>query len=49
MKKDPVCGMMVDESKAAAKTVYKDVDIFFCAKRCKELFEQNPEKYLKKK
>ncbi len=49
MEKDPVCGMMVDESRAAATTVYQGTTYYFCAQRCKRAFEQAPEKYAPKK
>ena len=49
MAKDPVCGMNVDEQKAAATATYKGQTYYFCAKVCKESFEKQPEKYLQKK
>ncbi|HTM07110.1 MAG TPA: YHS domain-containing protein [Verrucomicrobiae bacterium] len=48
MAKDPVCGMNVDESKAAATSSYQGQTYYFCAKMCKESFDKDPEKYLKK-
>lgn len=44
--KDPVCGMMVDPQKSAAKVSHGDKTYYFCSKRCAERFEQEPEKYL---
>ncbi|HEY1267049.1 MAG TPA: YHS domain-containing protein, partial [Candidatus Binatia bacterium] len=32
MAKDPVCGMNVEESKAAATSSYKGQTYYFCAK-----------------
>ncbi len=49
MAKDPVCGMEVDERKAAATSVHKGVTYYFCAVACKTTFEKNQEKYLAKK
>ena len=49
MAKDPVCGMMVDEKKAAATAAYKGTTYYFCAKSCKERFEKSPEQFLAKK
>ena len=46
MAKDPVCGMTVDESKAAATYEYKGKTYYFCAPSCKVAFEKDPEKYL---
>ncbi len=47
MPVDPVCGMNVDESKAAATSSYKGQTYYFCAKVCKESFDKDPEKYLR--
>jgi YHS domain-containing protein len=47
MAKDPVCGMTVDEKKAAAASEYKGKTYYFCAKGCKVAFDKAPEKYLK--
>lgn len=49
MAKDPVCGMAVDEKKAAATSAYKGVTYYFCSAGCKKSFEKEPEKYLGKK
>ncbi len=48
MAKDPVCGMDVDEKKAAAKSDYKGKTYYFCAPGCKVAFDKEPEKYLGK-
>jgi Cu+-exporting ATPase len=48
MARDPVCGMNVDESKAAATSSYKGRTYYFCAKVCKESFDKDPETYLDK-
>ncbi|MBI5410146.1 MAG: YHS domain-containing protein [Nitrospirae bacterium] len=48
MAQDPVCKMNVEEKKAAAKSDYKDKTYYFCAKGCKEKFDKEPEKYVKK-
>jgi YHS domain-containing protein len=45
MARDPVCGMNVDESKAAATVVYRGQTYYFCAPGCKTAFEKAPEKY----
>lgn len=49
MAKDPVCGMTVDEERAAATAVYQGTTYYFCAVGCKRAFEQSPEKYVGKK
>lgn len=46
MTKDPVCGMQVDETKAAATTVYQGTAYAFCSAACKNTFEKSPTKYL---
>lgn len=46
MAKDPVCGMQVDEKKAAATSVYQGVTYYFCTQACKTAFDKAPEKYL---
>ena len=47
MAKDPVCGMTVDEKKAAATSQYRGKTYYFCSPVCKKSFDTNPEKYLK--
>ena len=49
MAKDPVCGMMVDEKRAAATAVYQGTIYYFCALMCKRAFEQTPERFTGKK
>jgi YHS domain-containing protein len=41
MAKDPVCGMNVDEKKAAGTTVYKGKTYYFCSAHCKAQFEKH--------
>ena len=48
MAKDPVCGMSVDEKKAAASSVYKGTTYYFCAPGCKTAFEKTPGKFIGK-
>jgi len=45
MAKDPVCGMEVDEKRAAATSTYRENTYYFCAKACKVAFDKEPEKY----
>lgn len=47
MAKDPVCGMTVEEAKAAAKSTYKGQTYYFCSPGCKTSFDKEPEKFLK--
>lgn len=46
MAKDPVCGMDVDPSQAAATSVYNGQTYYFCSRGCKVAFDKDPEKYL---
>jgi len=48
---DPVCGMTVDEKKAAAAgrtSQYQGRTYYFCADDCKKAFDANPAKYAAK-
>ena len=48
--KDPVCGMMTDQSKAAAagrKTEYRGITYYFCSDGCKRKFDKESQSYLK--
>jgi len=42
---DPVCGMKVDENKAAGQTEYNGKTFSFCSEDCKKRFEESPEHY----
>ena len=44
MVKDFVCGMEINKEEAAASSMYKGKEYFFCALSCKEKFDQDPEK-----
>lgn len=46
MAKDPVCGMEVEEGKAAATSTYKGQTYYFCAQGCKRAFDANPERFV---
>jgi len=45
MQTDPVCGMKVDDQKAAAKSQYQGSTYYFCSDECRRKFEQQPEQY----
>jgi len=49
MAMDPVCGMVVEEKEAVASSSYQGQTYYFCAKACKQKFDQSPEKFLKGK
>lgn len=46
-QRDPVCGMMVEESPTALRLDYKSTTYYFCSPGCRRAFEKNPEKYLR--
>jgi len=46
MAKDPVCGMSVDEKKAAATATHEGKTYYFCAAACRDRFVKNPNQYL---
>jgi Cu+-exporting ATPase len=45
MKRDPVCGMMVDEKKTQLKSEHDGKSFFFCSAYCKRTFDGDPGKY----
>ena len=49
MPTDPVCGMKVDEKRAAGKSVYKGVIDLFCSPFCIQKFEADPTASIQKK
>lgn len=46
MAVDPVCGMEVEKSSAAATSKYQGETYYFCAPGCKAAFDKEPQKYL---
>jgi Cu+-exporting ATPase len=46
MARDPVCGMDVEPDEAAAQCEYQGTTYYFCNPRCKERFEEDPERFL---
>jgi len=47
MATDPVCGMKVEEAKAAARAEYQGQTYYFCSPGCHKAFVQQPGKYIK--
>src|SRR5690348_1006114 len=47
LRRDPVCGMMVDAATAKAKVDHAGETYFFCHPGCATKFQANPEQYLK--
>lgn len=44
--KDPVCGMMIEPAAAAGLAVHQGRTYHFCSTTCRELFEENPDKFV---
>ena len=44
---DPVCGMQVDEQRAAGRSEHDGQTYYFCSQNCKAKFDQNPEQYVR--
>lgn len=42
---DPVCGMQIEQEKAAGKIDYEGVTYWFCCDGCRKAFEAEPAKY----
>lgn len=38
--KDPVCGMMIEQSKAAAQGTYGSETVYFCSAACKQTYDR---------
>lgn len=43
--KDPVCGMNVDEAKAAGTSEHGGTTYYFCSPGCKAAFDMGPERH----
>src|SRR2546425_1017377 len=46
LQRDPVCGMTVDPSRAAATQDHAGKTYYFCCRGCQEKFRAEPAKYL---
>ena len=46
MTTDPVCGMRVDEERAADKVDHAVTTYFFCSESCARRFRSSPERFL---
>ena len=46
MAKDPVCGMNVDEKRAAGSSTYMG-KTYYCSASCRADFDMNPSKYVR--
>jgi len=46
--KDPVCGMEVSRTTAIDEFKYQGKTYYFCATTCREAFEAEPERYIRR-
>jgi len=46
-RKDPVCGMAVTPSTAAATAEYGGKTYYFCHESCRDKFQSQPQQYLR--
>jgi P-type Cu+ transporter len=44
---DPVCGMKIETGQAQAQSQYQGENFYFCSVECKQLFDANPQEYMK--
>jgi Cu+-exporting ATPase len=44
---DPVCGMTVEPTSAAASRLHEGTTYYFCSTYCAEEFDANPEQFVK--
>lgn len=45
---DPVCGMQIENTKAAATEVFQGQTYYFCSPSCRDKFRTGPDRYAKK-
>jgi xanthine dehydrogenase accessory factor len=43
--KDPICGMPVDNVTSKHRSEFAGRTVYFCCRHCKEMFDQDPERY----
>jgi xanthine dehydrogenase accessory factor len=43
--KDPICGMIVDNVTAKYRSEFSGQTVYFCCRHCKEMFDDNPDRY----
>lgn len=48
MVMDPICGVDVDQKKAAISEVHNGKTYYFCSQACLWAFKKNPEMFLRK-
>ena len=47
MVEDPVCGSAIDPTQARLRSDYQGRTYYFCSLVCKELFDQDPQRYIR--
>jgi YHS domain-containing protein len=43
---DEVCGMTIEAEAAAASIEFQGKTYHFCSERCKQMFEEHPDRYV---
>lgn len=43
---DPICGMPVEEERAAGRSEYEGRAYYFCSHGCREKFNEDPSRYV---
>ena len=43
--KDPICGMMIESTKAAGNSAFQGKTFYFCSSSCKRTFDKDPAKW----
>jgi P-type Cu+ transporter len=44
-REDPICGMPVEEERAAGRSEYRGREYYFCSAGCRERFNEDPGRY----
>ena len=44
---DPVCGMRIEPSQAAAESNYQGQTYYFCSEECKQQFEKESSRFMR--
>ena len=47
MPKDPVCGLDLNDQPDSVELDFEGSTYRFCSEKCKNIFEENPQQYLK--
>jgi Cu+-exporting ATPase len=45
MRRDPICGMLVDEKTTKFNSEHEGIVFYFCSSGCKNTFDKDPHRY----